>query len=52
MRGSFKDPGGHVNLELGCRGELATLLSLPKKLREILPVACDLIKAVCSFSFP
>lgn len=30
-RGSFKDSAGHVSFELGCRGELATLLSFLKK---------------------
>lgn len=41
-KGSFKNSSGHVSFKLSCRDELTTFLSLPEKLREILPVARDL----------
>lgn len=47
----LKDSAGHVSFELGCRDELAILVSLLKQLREILSFAYNLNKATCSFSF-
>lgn len=49
---SLTDSAERVSFELGCRDELAMLLNLLRILREILPGAYNLNKAVCSLSFP